>query len=697
MTEDTSPENLRKFLESDDSALVRMGLSMAKGLDLKLTATDLVHFLKIAFPPIEDSRGNYVVGKETVKEILTDWLQEMEEIEKVEDEDTVVEALCNILWNTCPREDIPKVERHKATTGISAANVYIASAVVEILGEMGNEQAVEPLVKMLQYHEYYPTYGGFGSSFGPVDIRKKAAEALDMHEWKAETGELEAIYHIARGDWDACEKLGSSAVEPLIMSLGYDDPWDDGEEKSKALIAIGEPAVESLIEALEGRTWRDSATRHNDHVKVWNYIIKTLGKIDDERVVEPLIKLLSDKSIEKKWTGYDQKGFATGICSAVRGLGKTRSIRAVAPLIEMLASGSRVSDAAMKALEEIGEVARISLMDTVKKHGFGADVCERAKRVLERMDWHTAKEKAELGDGWTFESLIGFLEKDDGEVVNDAAIELAKLGDERSVKPLIEILRADLSTPSLSVNHGVAQALGKIGDARALDIFIQILRKCGGDERDIAEEALAKIGEPALDPLIDMLFGDDEYWIAKGAANALGKLGDEQSVEPLIEALELECERVQDWYCENEPQSSDGCWYRDGYTGFTCQESVDAIIQIGSKKAIEPLLGALANGLGGNWWLPGLAVEALTGLGWKPETDEQKASYLIATQDWDGCKKTGEPLVTEAVLYLAEPVRVYCGSGVFDDVMEAVNSFGETAIKIFKANECEEALETLGH
>ena len=33
MTEDTSPENLRKFLESDDPAMVRMGLSMAKGIE----------------------------------------------------------------------------------------------------------------------------------------------------------------------------------------------------------------------------------------------------------------------------------------------------------------------------------------------------------------------------------------------------------------------------------------------------------------------------------------------------------------------------------------------------------------------------------------------------------------------------------------------------------------------------------------
>jgi len=31
MTDDTSPENLHKFLESDDPALIGMGLSMAKG------------------------------------------------------------------------------------------------------------------------------------------------------------------------------------------------------------------------------------------------------------------------------------------------------------------------------------------------------------------------------------------------------------------------------------------------------------------------------------------------------------------------------------------------------------------------------------------------------------------------------------------------------------------------------------------
>ena len=32
MTDDNSPENLRKFLESDDPSMVRMGASMLKGI-----------------------------------------------------------------------------------------------------------------------------------------------------------------------------------------------------------------------------------------------------------------------------------------------------------------------------------------------------------------------------------------------------------------------------------------------------------------------------------------------------------------------------------------------------------------------------------------------------------------------------------------------------------------------------------------
>ena len=54
MTEDPSPENLRKFLESDDPAMVRMGISMAKGVNVEITVDDIGHFLD---PYYEDEHG----------------------------------------------------------------------------------------------------------------------------------------------------------------------------------------------------------------------------------------------------------------------------------------------------------------------------------------------------------------------------------------------------------------------------------------------------------------------------------------------------------------------------------------------------------------------------------------------------------------------------------------------------------------
>ena len=39
-------EKLKKFLASDDPELVRMGIALAKGTEVKVTVEDLKHFLK---------------------------------------------------------------------------------------------------------------------------------------------------------------------------------------------------------------------------------------------------------------------------------------------------------------------------------------------------------------------------------------------------------------------------------------------------------------------------------------------------------------------------------------------------------------------------------------------------------------------------------------------------------------------------
>ena len=65
MTEDTSPKNLRKFLESDDPALRRMGLSMAKGSGVPDNLYKIIFGLSL-WDPVTDNRQ---VAKGLVKKI----------------------------------------------------------------------------------------------------------------------------------------------------------------------------------------------------------------------------------------------------------------------------------------------------------------------------------------------------------------------------------------------------------------------------------------------------------------------------------------------------------------------------------------------------------------------------------------------------------------------------------------------------
>tara|TARA_Y100000588_G_scaffold388035_1_gene487272 strand:- start:21 stop:1004 length:984 start_codon:yes stop_codon:yes gene_type:complete len=82
MTEDTSPENLRKFLESDDSAMRRMGLSMAKGSGIP----EELNYHVLAMTKWDSEEENRKVAKELAQTIkledlntkneFTDWNDE---------------------------------------------------------------------------------------------------------------------------------------------------------------------------------------------------------------------------------------------------------------------------------------------------------------------------------------------------------------------------------------------------------------------------------------------------------------------------------------------------------------------------------------------------------------------------------------------------------------------------------------------
>lgn len=74
------------------------------------------------------------------------------------------------------------------------------------------------------------------------------------------------------------------AVAPLITAL-RDDEWNVREATEDALAMIGSPAVEPLIKAL-----REYQTRR--------YVIKILGRIKDERVLDPLFVQLRNEEFK---------------------------------------------------------------------------------------------------------------------------------------------------------------------------------------------------------------------------------------------------------------------------------------------------------------------------------------------------------------------------------------------------------------
>ena len=128
--------------------------------------------------------------------------------------------------------------------------------------------------------------------------------------------------------------------------------------------------------------------------------------------------------------------------------------------------------------------------------------------------------------------LFRLLEHKDPQVQYEAAEALGNLGDETAVGPLINALKRDEFS---GVRWKAAEALSKIGNP-AVEPLIATLQYPDDDVRWKAAIALGEIGNPdAIEPLIQLL-SDDDRFVRSRAAHALSMIG-EPAVPPLIHAL----------------------------------------------------------------------------------------------------------------------------------------------------------------
>jgi len=285
-----------------------------------------------------------------------------------------------------------------------------------------------------------------------------------------------------------------NSIEELICDLG-DKSKRIREKAERELVKIGEPAVESLIHALE-----------NDSFAVRCRAASALGKIKDTRAIEPLIQRFTDEQ---------QVQIKAAV--ALGRIGKP----AIKPLIQVLeVYNHEIREGAVMALGEIGDPEAVGpLLNSLK------DGCSTVR-------WRAATALRKIADERSIQPLIHALSDQDFLVRWHASSSLGKIG-KAAVDPLLQALQ----NTSYETKYGAACALESVLVLKTVDPFIHLLKDEHPEIRCKATSILGNLGRItcATRPLIKALKDNDKR-VRLHAAEALGNLGDLSAIGPLFNA-----------------------------------------------------------------------------------------------------------------------------------------------------------------
>ncbi len=200
---------------------------------------------------------------------------------------------------------------------------------------------------------------------------------------------------------------------------------------------------------------------------------------------------------------------------AATALGTLRDPRAVVPLVSVLRDSDRaVREAAIAALTAIGEPSVPALGLCLSDPQLG--VQEAASAVL-----------AAIADERVVAPLIASLKNRDWIVRMHAAKALGRIKAPGSIEPLIPLLQDKVK----AVREETTGALAAIGDA-AIPPLLAALTHSEWLVRLHAVEALGKMRSAvAVEPLLSVLFNDQDTSIREDAVRALGHIGDARALE----------------------------------------------------------------------------------------------------------------------------------------------------------------------
>jgi len=115
-----------------------------------------------------------------------------------------------------------------------------------------------------------------------------------------------------------------------------------------------------------------------------------------------------------------------------------------------------------------------------------------------------------------------------------AATALGRMGADAAVPGLVDAL----AVRDEDIQFSAISALGRIGGQRAAQALLTVLSSDSGDMRSYAAEALGNARYAgAVGPLVDVLQRDEDVFVRRSAAEALGQIGTSTAAEALGNAL----------------------------------------------------------------------------------------------------------------------------------------------------------------
>lgn len=298
--------------------------------------------------------------------------------------------------------------------------------------------------------------------------------------------------------------------------------------------------------------------------------------------------------------------------------------------------------------------------------------CEELLRMLRDFQPFRRVTAAEVLGRWketrAFEAVVALLE-DSSEGTREIAVEaLGHLGDARAVPHLIR----SLADRAPSVRRAANTALDRMDPAWSRsEAARQLLEdpQLGHDQRT---DALAALGKPAVEPLVEYLdrCHRERSWglAAESAVAALRRIGDERVVDAFISTLDANLSSV-------------------------AIAAVDALAQAGDARAVTPLVGALQSPMSD---VREAAAHALHALGWVPSDDAERALRDVAMGNYQDAARHGAaavPALWAAIHNNAFAIEALGETGHPSAVAPLVEGLKQKAFR----SEARQALRKLGN